>query len=632
MVTVIDTEAPVVECQSGLSVVALPGECTADVNLVAPSYRENCSSVDVGYMVYGADNSNSGFISGSDLTYTFNIGFNRVEWIVEDEAGNVSTCWQNIIVTADEGAIVPDAGPDRSICAGDSLFIDQSSALDFVQLMWSSTGSGHFVDATLENPVYVPSQADILNGYVILSVIASSDCASAKDQMVLGISKPLVVQAGSDQLICENDQVQLNGSVLNEVASVEWHSLGDGTFSNSTITNPVYIPGSNDIESGEVRLIFTAYSSGACADATDTLIVSISRQPQVDAGADAWICESEEYTLAGASVAHAESVIWTTSGTGLFENASAINTVYKPSKADILNGSVVLSVTAYADSPCATVYDQMLLSISNHPSVDAGPDMSICFGDEVEISEASADNFSLVSWSTSGRGTLMDEHTLTPSYIPASDETGLVVFTLQVIGVGACSTDTVYDAMTVELHEELDVFAGDDQAIYINTSTLISAQVGNGSGSYFYAWEPSVLVEDASSRTTETANLSSSTMFTVLVTDAMTGCSARDTVMVTVEGSARNLLTFYSGFSPNHDGVNDTWYIDGIDKFPENEVIIYNRWGDKINEYRDYDNVNVVWDGTNRRGEVVSDGTYFYLVTIREGESFTGWIQIRSEN
>ena len=53
---------------------------------------------------------------------------------------------------------------------------------------------------------------------MILSVTASSDFASAKDQMVLGISKPLVVQAGSDQLICENDQVQLNGSVLNEVA------------------------------------------------------------------------------------------------------------------------------------------------------------------------------------------------------------------------------------------------------------------------------------------------------------------------------------------------------------------------------------------------------------------------------
>ena len=43
-----------------------------------------------------------------------------------------------------------------------------------------------------------------------------------------------------------------------------------------------------------------------------------------------------------------------------------------------------------------------------------------------------------------------------------------------------------------------------------------------------------------------------------------------------------------NGFSPDGDGINDTWHITGIDRFPENHVEIYSRWEIKVFETDNY--------------------------------------------
>ena len=91
-------------------------------------------------------------------------------------------------------------------------------------------------------------------------------------------------------------------------------------------------------------------------------------------------------------------------------------------------------------------------------------------------------------------------------------------------------------------------------------------------------------------------------------------------------------VVIYNGISPNGDGVNDTWTIKGIEGFPDNEVKIFNRWGDRIRNLARYDNVNVFWDGTNADGEPVPDGTYYYILEVWGVKTFTGWIYVRSEN
>jgi gliding motility-associated-like protein len=87
----------------------------------------------------------------------------------------------------------------------------------------------------------------------------------------------------------------------------------------------------------------------------------------------------------------------------------------------------------------------------------------------------------------------------------------------------------------------------------------------------------------------------------------------------------------YNGFSPNGDNNNDHLVIRGIEDFPDNEIEFFNRYGDKIKKLSHYDNHNVFWDGTNKNGEQLPDGTYFYVLKIGDATPFTGWIFIRGK-
>ncbi|WKN43072.1 tandem-95 repeat protein [Tunicatimonas pelagia] len=83
-------------------------------------------------------------------------------------------------------------------------------------------------------------------------------------------------------------------------------------------------------------------------------------------------------------------------------------------------------------------------------------------------------------------------------------------------------------------------------------------------------------------------------------------------------------LIIYEGFSPNADGNNETWWIEGIENYPDNTVQIYNRWGNKLFEVQGYNNEDRAWGSTSSIGLVlgnkeVPDGTYFYIIDLGDG-------------
>ena len=85
------------------------------------------------------------------------------------------------------------------------------------------------------------------------------------------------------------------------------------------------------------------------------------------------------------------------------------------------------------------------------------------------------------------------------------------------------------------------------------------------------------------------------------------------------------LVEAYNGFSPNGDGINETFVIEGIEDFPEAEVIVYNRWGNEVLRETGYQND---WDGMWDGNRLVS-GTYFYLIDLRNDEEpIAGYVQI----
>jgi len=92
-------------------------------------------------------------------------------------------------------------------------------------------------------------------------------------------------------------------------------------------------------------------------------------------------------------------------------------------------------------------------------------------------------------------------------------------------------------------------------------------------------------------------------------------------------------LRLYSLYiSPNNDGLNDYLYIPNIELFTNNRVTIFNAFGEIIFQENNYDNVNVRWDGRNRRGQLVPDGVYYYVVESDGVQTMGGWILMRISN
>jgi gliding motility-associated-like protein len=76
------------------------------------------------------------------------------------------------------------------------------------------------------------------------------------------------------------------------------------------------------------------------------------------------------------------------------------------------------------------------------------------------------------------------------------------------------------------------------------------------------------------------------------------------------------ILDIGKAVTPDGDRINDFWLIDGLENFKENEVIVVDRWGNKVFEGLKYDNTRVVWNGTNTSGTIVPTGTYFYSISV----------------
>jgi len=86
------------------------------------------------------------------------------------------------------------------------------------------------------------------------------------------------------------------------------------------------------------------------------------------------------------------------------------------------------------------------------------------------------------------------------------------------------------------------------------------------------------------------------------------------------------------GFSPNGDGINDVFFIKGMNARPV-KLTVFNRWGNKVYERSDYDNS---WDGTPNTGSTlgsnkVPQGTYYYIIEFLDGdkETRTGFVVIQ---
>ena len=93
-------------------------------------------------------------------------------------------------------------------------------------------------------------------------------------------------------------------------------------------------------------------------------------------------------------------------------------------------------------------------------------------------------------------------------------------------------------------------------------------------------------------------------------------------------------LTIPGGFSPDGDNVNDLFVIKGIEAYPDNEIQIFNRWGNNVYTIKGY-NSSTFWDGVSNSsmllpGQKVPIGTYYYVIKLTPNDkAITGYITIK---
>jgi len=172
----------------------------------------------------------------------------------------------------------------------------------------------------------------------------------------------------------------------------------------------------------------------------------------------------------------------------------------------------------------------------------------------------------------------------------------------------AVDTVTITEPKAITIDFETTIVSCKDQS----DGKILLLPFG-GNGDYTFLW-------NTGQTDNPLTNLAGGT-YSLVATDIL-GCEGDTSIDVTI--NPRRCLDIPNAFTPNGDGINDTWMIDNIDLFDDAAINVYNEWGKIIFNGDRYS----LWNGTFNGRELPS-GTYYYIITVLSGtEPYTGSVTI----
>lgn len=155
----------------------------------------------------------------------------------------------------------------------------------------------------------------------------------------------------------------------------------------------------------------------------------------------------------------------------------------------------------------------------------------------------------------------------------------------------------------IQVYPTPQVNAGEDQTILVGGIAQINGTaIGD---SLTYHWEPSIGLDHADILDPKASPVQD-TKYT-LIAKSKNGCVQMDDVFIKV----LQYPVIPSAFTPNSDGINDTWNIKYLDSYPSVTVKVFDRYGKEVFKA---DNYAKPWDG-KYNGVDLPVGTYYYIVT-----------------
>ncbi|MBL0046315.1 MAG: gliding motility-associated C-terminal domain-containing protein [Flavobacteriales bacterium] len=407
-------------------------------------------------------------------------------------------------------------------------------------------------------------------------------------------SAPIISEFTATAPLCQGGSAQLEATVTG-TAPFYFTWSGPG-FNQSGTTNSLTVEGAS---TGTYQVIVT----NACGDDTATVNMLVTPFPIATWNPPAIPCS-------GNGTMNLDSLVTGTTG-GTWSGAGVIGASFDPSS---IQGTTVITYTVGTGVCSATEAHSIVVNQS--PIAFAGDDDEVC-----ALSYALQAVISTVpgTWSAPVVGVFTDASSASSTVTVIDNGSYPFVWT---VGDGQCfSSDTVI----ISFHDPgtpLWVDAGEDQDIDVFTSTQLDGAAASGLNVLWSVVSGNGIFSNANDTSTQVVDLAVGENVFVLSATFGQGCAqSTDTVLITV-----NDIFIPQGFSPNGDGVNDSFRITGINAFPGNDLKVFNRWGQEVVGQSGYAND---WKGSGSNGQDLPDDTYFYVLNLTPERTYNGFVVIK---
>lgn len=396
------------------------------------------------------------------------------------------------------------------------------------------------------------------------------------------VVRGMFVDIGHDTLLCKGESMTFTANADTTTVNYIWKLNGNPT--GTPLSSTTYTLNTAGLTPG-MHIVGIETNDGSTTIACpgiDNVMVNVVYQPDVDLGGDTLFCDGGAITLdAGPGTVYG----W---NTGATTQTIQVNT----------SGFFIASVDGGNGTRC-TDSDTILVSVVPMPVVDLGVDT--CSTTPIDIDAGNDPAEFQYIWSN---GASTRTQTISTS--------GTYVVTVTADPSTNCfkTDDKVVNIITEDLI--LAEFEGQqlgpgDQTMCTHQSLTFKAPTAPPPHTYAYIWTLDGVAHGTGPATV--LNGMSEGDYDLQV-DVGGGCLGN--VKVTVEYCE---LIIPNIITPNGDGVNETFQIEGLEFYPGSQLIIMNRWGKKVFESSSYTN-DQAWDADKN-----SDGVYYYVFRIADGRN-----------
>ncbi|MCX6198444.1 MAG: PKD domain-containing protein [Bacteroidetes bacterium] len=244
------------------------------------------------------------------------------------------------------------------ICQGATLNLAGTVAGGVTVTTWSWTGPNSYTantqNATRATVIKATDEGVYsLSATNVCGTVSASTASLAIHRAVIGLTAD-----ATPNPICQTATLNLSASFASG-SDMTWSWTGPNGYT-ANVQNPTR----TNMQAADAG-VYTVVATNSCsAPDAGSPAVQVSGPAAANAGGNLTSCNIDPVSLVAATASGYSFVQWTTSGTGSFSNALQLHPTYTPSTADLVSGSVVLTLTAYSNAPCTDAISTATLTIS----------------------------------------------------------------------------------------------------------------------------------------------------------------------------------------------------------------------------------------------------------------------------